>query len=149
MTHVRHQIRDAVVTSLTSGVTLVSGRVYKTRTTPIEEATDAPCVCVYTLNESIVSNAMSGGSRLLRQAQIAIDVYISNNSNPDDDADAVMAQIESSLGADVTLGGVSKDLMPQSVDIESSPGGHTPIVLARMMYLVEYMTSLADAETSI
>jgi len=73
--HVRTQIRDRVGSVLAGAVTLVSGRVYKSRVYPLS-ADNLPALTVLTGSES--SGLMAMGAKTLdRTVTIFVDCYIS------------------------------------------------------------------------
>lgn len=146
MTHVRKQIRDYFETTLTSDVTLVSGRVFGTRVFPFD-GTKLPCIAVYATSET--SDLMTMGSKtLMRDASVVVEAYIRVSGTFDDDADALAVQVEEAIAADTTLGGVAKDAILTSTEIDFSGDAEMPIGVARLTYSVDYVTSIGDVETA-
>lgn len=146
MAHIRKQIRDGLVTSLTSDVTLVSGRVYGTRVFPLDGG-KLPCVAVYTLAEASGLQTM-GVKTLRRDASIVVEAYIRMTGTFDDDADALAVQIEESIASDTTIGGIAKDAILTSTEIDFSGDADTPIGVARLTYSVVYVSTIGDVETA-
>lgn len=146
MAHVRKQIRDAFVTALTSGVSLATGGVFGTRIFPLDGGS-LPCVAVYTANESSALGTM-GLKTMGRDASVVVEAYIRVSGSFDDDADALAVQIEESIAADTTLGGIAKDSVLSSTEIDFSGDADTPIGVAKLTYSVMYVTSIGDVETA-
>lgn len=146
MAHIRKQIRDALVTSLSSGVSLVSGRVFGTRVFPLDGG-KLPCVAVYTLAEGSGLQTM-GVKTLRRDASVVVEAYIRITGSFDDDADAIAVQIEETVAADTTIGGLAKDAILTSTEIEFSGDAEAPIGVARLTYSVVYVTTIGDVETA-
>lgn len=146
MAHVRKQIRDDIVSTLTSGATLATGGVFGTRVFPLD-GTRLPCIAVYTSSETSALMAM-GAKTLSREASVVVEVYIRISETFDDDADAIAVQVEESIAADTTLGGAAKDAVLTSTEIEFSGDADTPIGVARLTYSVMYVTSIGDVEAA-
>jgi hypothetical protein len=146
MSHVRKQIRDRIATILTSGVTLVSSRVYKTRVYPLSQA-KLPAVTVYVGSES--SGLMTIGVKtLMRDLEVSIDVYENANASLDDNLDAIAVQIEETIGADFTLNGLAKQSVLTSTSIDFSGETEQPVGIARLTFTIRYITSVDDVETA-
>ena len=146
MAHVRKQIRDAFETALTRDVSLVNRRVFGTRVFPLD-GSKLPCVAVYSTSEGSGLQTM-GVKTLRRDASIVVEAYIRVSGSFDDDADALAVQIEESIAADTTLGGVAKDAIPSSTETDVSGDAETPIGVARLTYSVVYVTTIGDVETA-
>ena len=146
MAHVRKQIRDDIVSTLSAGATLATGGVFGTRVFPLDGAR-LPCIAVYTSSEA--SSLMTMGAKTLtRQASIVVEAYIRVSETFDDDADAIAVQVEESIAADTTIGGFAKDAVLTGSEIEFSGDADTPIGVARLTYSVMYVTSIGDVETA-
>lgn len=146
MSHVRQQIRDRIATILTSGVTLVSSRVYKTRVYPLSQA-KLPALTVYVGAESSILMTM-GVKTLMRDLEVSIDVYENANASLDDNLDAIAVQIEETIGADFTLNGLAKQSVLTSTSIDFSGETEQPVGIARLTFTIRYITSVDDVETA-
>jgi len=146
MSHVRQQIRDRIATILTSGVTLVSSRVYKTRVYPLSQA-KLPAVTVYVGAESSILMTM-GVKTLMRDLEVSIDVYENANASLDDNLDAIAVQIEETIGADFTLNGLAKQSVLTSTSIDFSGETEQPVGIARLTFTIRYITSVDDVESA-
>lgn len=149
MSHVRQQIRDALVARLKTDITSVSNRVFGNRLYAIR-ANNLPAICVYSISEQSDRQVMSASSSDMRRSlTVAIDVYVTQNEDADDQSDTLTAQIEASVGADPQLSGIAKDAILTSTEMDLSGEGEVPFVLTRLIYSVEYVTSETDAETAL
>lgn len=146
MAHVRQQIRDAVATTLTSAVTLVSGRVYTTRVHPLNEAL-LPAISVYTGSETSERYNV-GVTDINRELSLEIDVYVRESSTFDDDADAIAVQVEEAIAADFTIGGLAKSTVLTSTAIQFDGEADQILGVAKLTYAVRYVTALNDVETA-
>ena len=146
MSHVRKQIRDYFASALTSGVPLVSRRVFPTRIFPLD-GDKLPCLAVYAVSE--VSGLQTMGRKtLMRDVSVSVEAYIKARNTFDDDVDAIAVQIEQAIAADTTLGGAAKEAILASTEIEFSPEAERPVGVARLTFTVRYVTSIEDASTA-
>lgn len=146
MAHVRKQVRDAIASLLTSGVTLVSSRVYTSRVYPLTEA-KLPAVLVYSTSESSGLMAMKLPT-LDRSLSVSVDVYVRNTSTFDDDIDAICVQVEEAIGADFRLSGLVKETVLTATEIDYNGDAEQPVGVARLTYTVRYVTTVGDVETA-
>ena len=147
MAHVRKQIRDRMATTLTSGVALVSSRIYISRTYPVTSA-NLPALTVYAGSETSSLVTIGISKTLQRTLSVNVDVYARATSNLDDDIDAITVQVEEAIAADFTVNGLAKEALLTSTDIEYSGEAEQQIGIAHMTYDVLYHTSVADVETA-
>ncbi len=150
MSHVRKQIRDQFVTLLTSGVTLVSSRVYATRVYPLTQA-KLPAITVTIGSESsglMTMGATMGSKSLDRTVDISVSIYENATASLDSAIDAIAVQIEEAIGADFTLGGIAKESVLTSTSIDFSGETEQPVGIATLTFSVRYVTSLTDVETA-
>ena len=146
MSHVRKKIRDYFASTLSSGVPLVSRRVFPTRIFPLD-GDKLPCIAVYAVSETSGLQTM-GLKTLMRDVSVSVEAYIKARNTFDDDVDAIAVQIEQAIAADTTLGGVAKDAILASTEIEFSPEAERPVGVARLTFTVRYVTSIEDASTA-
>ncbi|OYQ31441.1 hypothetical protein CHU95_20025 [Niveispirillum lacus] len=107
--HIRSQVRDAIVGALTSGVP-VAGTVEASRAYPLAD-TAYPAALVYVTGERVsTGSAGRPGSRMLTRTVLVTIVGASRGDDGEDAAEAVAADVEVRLFADVTLGGIAADL---------------------------------------
>lgn len=147
MAHVRKQIRDAVATLLSSGVTLVSGRVFASRVYPLAQA-KLPAVLVYTRSETSGLQTIGSAITSARSLSLSVDAYVRATTTFDDDLDAICVQIEEAIAADFRLGGLAKDAVLIGTEIDYNGDTEQPIAVARLTYTIRYVTTIGDVETA-
>ena len=146
MAHVRKSIRDRIVSVLTSNVTLVRTRVYGTRVYPLNEA-ELPAITVYSGSE--VSNRLNMGlNDLNRSLSVEVDIYIRATGTFDDDVDAIAVQVEEAIAGDFTVNGLAKEAVLTGTDIQFSGDAEQPIGVAKLTFIVRYVTALTDVEAA-
>lgn len=146
MAHVRKAIRDRFISTLTSGVSLVSSRVFGSRVYAVTDA-ELPAITVYTGSET--SDRLSMGlSDLTRELSVEVDAYVKATDTFDDSVDAISVQIEEAIGGDFTVNGLAKHAFLVSTDINFSGEAEQPIGIAKLTFNVRYVTSITDVETA-
>jgi hypothetical protein len=145
--HVRKQIRDNVITTVT-GLTTTSTRVYRSRVYPIASG-KLPGLCVYTRSETVESGTMTRPRTKMRNLDVVIEGYALANSNLDDSLDQISLEVEEAMVADVTRGGKAKDTELIDVEIEQVGEGETQAGVVRMTFSVQYSTIENDAEVAV
>jgi len=146
MAHVRKQIRDRMASTISTGATLVSSRVYTTRVYPLTDA-NLPAITVYTGSE--VSNRLNMGLKdLNRSLTVDVDIYVRATSTFDDDVDAIAVQIEEAIAGDFTVDGLAKEAVLTGTEIQFSGDAEQPIGVAKLTYSVRYVTALNDVEAA-
>lgn len=150
MAHVRKQIRDQFVSTLTSAVTLVSSRVYATRFYPLTQA-KLPAITIITNQEASDLLTMGAGASsrsMVRNVDVVVSVYENATASLDNAIDAIATQIEEAIGADYTLGGIAKKSVLTSTSIDFSGETEQPVGIATLTFTVQYVTSQDDVETA-
>lgn len=146
MAHVRKQIRDRIASVLSSGVGLVSTRVYASRVYPLTEA-KLPALTVYSGVEASSLINMSSKD-MFRTMTVNVDAYVRATNTFDDDIDAICVQIEAAMAGDFTVNGLAKDAILTSTEIDFSGDTEQPIGVARLTYTVRYVTAIDNAEAA-
>jgi hypothetical protein len=135
-----------MASTISTGATLVSSRVYTTRVYPLTDA-NLPAITVYTGSE--VSNRLNMGlNDLNRSLTVDVDVYVRATSTFDDDVDAIAVQIEEAIAGDFTVNGLAKEAVLTGTEIQFSGDAEQPIGVAKLTYSVRYVTALNDVETA-
>lgn len=148
MAHARQQIRNYVATTALGSMasSTGSGEIYRARAYP---KTEYPFISVYTLDETVqVENPGEfGGKRYRRFQNVAIDVGVNTNASPDNALDALLVTVEQRMGSDETMGGgvIATDLI--STQFDNSGEGDTQLLTARLLYRIEFRTTVSDPET--
>ena len=146
MAHVRKQIRDHVITTVT-GLTTTGTRVFASRVYP-NEAAKLPLLCVYSLNEASELIAMNG-NQLLRSLEIVVEGYAKAKTNLDDTLDTIAKEVEEALAIDPTRGGLAHKTVINDTEISLSEEGEQPIGVIRMRFQVDYVTTSGDVENNV
>lgn len=146
MAHVRKQIRDRIVSTLKSGVSLVQRRVHATRFYALT-SDELPAITVSMVTETSAM-ATVGTKTMMRNASVAVDIYVRATANVDDDLDKVAVQVEEAIAGDFTVNGLAKDAVLQSTDIDFSGDAEQPVAVGRLTFLVRYITAIDDVETA-
>ena len=139
MAHLRQELRDRMQSTLSSGVTLVSGRVYTNRVYSLS-AINLPIVTISFDSESS-SLATIGIKTMQRNVDVIVDVYCKANANLDDDVDDICLQIEDAIAGDFTLNGLAKQCILTGTDLQLTGDAEQPIGIARLRYSILYFTS--------
>lgn len=140
MTHQRKRIRDYVVDLLKDGVDeLLGERCYGSRVYPVS-AKVLPAICVYTLTE--VSERDTHNRALMRQLDLAVDIYDRNaDGAPDDDLDALAETVEALMEQDPEMGRRCLTSWLAETTLGFDGEGERANGIARLRYTVQYRTT--------
>lgn len=146
MAHIRQQIRDRIATVL-SGITGFSTSIYKMRRYALDDA-KLPAIAVYTVDES--SSLITIGSRTLRRVvNVGIEIVAKGASGTiADTIDGYAVSVEEALGNDFSINGLAKSCVLTSSTIDVNVEGEKAVGTARLLFAVEYVTAVNDAETA-
>lgn len=136
MSHVRAQIRTAVVAALGS-----LGGVYASRIRSFQPD-ELPAFLVYTQNEEIESDF----SYHARALQVVVEIHV-DGQDFDAALDEQIAAVEIALSGD--LSGLVQSFVPISIETSHSAEGAAPVGRARITYEARYRTAFADPELSL
>jgi hypothetical protein len=145
MSHVRTQIRNAVV-ALVTGLTTSSDRVYASRVHPLP-GDKLPALRVFVDEESIARETIHDPAMLSRLVTIRIDCVASLASGLDDELDQMALEVEDAISADSTLGGIlNGGLIPSGIEVDRSADSEAPIGRLTLSYEAQYevMNNAAD-----
>lgn len=138
MAHVRKQIRDNIVTTLT-GLTTTGSRVYRTRVYPLGES-KLPGLGIYTDTEEIEIQTINPPRTQLRTLTVTVDAFVKGVSNFDNDLDTICEEVEEALAADITRGGLAKDTRVTGFESDFSGEGDQPVANGKISVTVQYVT---------
>ena len=142
MSHVRKQLRDAIVT-LVTGLSTTGSRVFTGRVYPMQEA-ELPCLWVNTIPEDGVPQDLSVSGILQRTVTVEIVGIARGTSGLVDTMDTICEEVETALGAGVILGGTTVALDYTGTDHQLSGEADQPIGRASIRYVCNlYTTSSA------
>lgn len=146
MAHVRKQIRDAVVTALT-GLTTTGTSVYRSRVFPLEKA-KLPALAIFTKSEAVEFDTLTITRSIMRRLEIGVEAFVTDMTNTDNTLDTIAVEVEEALAADVTLGGLSRDVQVTAFEADYSGDGETTLAIGRFTVEVQYRTLENDVETA-
>lgn len=147
MSHVRQQIRDNIVTTLT-GLATTGARVYQSRLYPIDKA-KLPGLCIYTKSETSQFMTMGSNRIVEHDLRVVIEIYVRGLTGYDDSVDSIAVEVENALRADRTRGGLAKDTAISGFDADYSGEGEQPVATALIEVEVKYHTREANPEVAV
>ncbi|MDA0307499.1 MAG: hypothetical protein O2832_02100 [Proteobacteria bacterium] len=148
MTHARTQIRN-VVKALLLNNTSAGAKVYESRIYPLDDP-KLPAILIYTKQESVGDQmSMSKPRTQHRELQLTIEVYVKANSTIDETADGLALEIEQIIGNDLSLGGLAKDTILSTTEIQYSDEGEKPIAVITLTFAVLYAVKENAPQTLI
>lgn len=141
----RTSIRNAIGSALTSTGVVVTANLLRGRNNPIASVS-FPAAAVYAVNEQIEVRTLSPANRdQYRQLQVMVDYFVSEAvpvvTIIDDLFDTGSAAVEAAVLADVTLGGVCRDLHLTSVEYVIEPDEDRRWGVARHTFNAIYLTT--------
>ena len=146
MSHVRQQIRDDIVTTLT-GLATTGSNVFRSRIFPLEQ-TNLPALVIYSKSETSEYDTIGLPRSVNRVLDVAVEAYVKGVSNYDNTLDTIAVEVEEAIAADVTLGGVAKDAQITAFEADFAGDGEQPVAVGRFTVTVEYRTVENDVETA-
>ncbi len=147
MSHARTQIRQAVI-ALLKGNTSAGNNVFEARVYPIDDP-KLPALLVYTKLETLGEQSMSRPRTQQRELRLSIEVYVKARGKVDEDTDALALEIEQMIAADVTLGGLVKDMVLDTTETQFSDDGERPVAVAVMNYAILYTVKEHQPQTPV
>lgn len=147
MSHARTQIRQAVI-ALLKGNTSAGNNVFEARVYPIDDP-KLPALLVYTKLETLGEQSMSRPRSQQRELRLSIEVYVKARGKVDEDSDALALEIEQLIAADVTLGGLVKDMVLDTTETQFSDDGERPVAVAVMNYAILYTVKEHQPQTLV
>ena len=147
MAHVRKQIRDNVVTTLT-GLTTTGTNVYRTRIYPLASG-KLPGLAIYTSSETSSNETVTIPRTKSRVVEMVVEGYVSGTTNLDNTLDQIAVEVEEALETDPTRGGLAKDTELTGTETELVGEGEKVAGVIRLTFQITYMTREDDAETAV
>jgi hypothetical protein len=138
MTTRRESILSNIVTAL-AGTTGVGSRIYRSRVEAFARA-ESPAIVVEPISDTAQENTSLPTLDWSLTVRIAVIV---RGTAPDQIADATIQSLHSKVMADLTLGGYSMDIQPQSVNWQLIEADQ-PAGVVMCDYLIRYRTSLSN-----
>jgi hypothetical protein len=146
MAHVRKQIRDAVITTLT-GLSTTGSNVFRSRIYPLE-SNKLPGLCVFSKSEATTFDTLTISRSINRVLEIGVEAYVKATSDYDNTLDTIAVEVEEAIASDVTLGSLAKDTQVTSFEADFSGEGEQPVAIGRFTVEVIYRTLENDVETA-
>src|SRR5690606_13562113 len=143
----RTQIRQAVI-ALLKGNTSAGNNVFEARVYPINDP-KLPALLVYTKLETLGEQSMSRPRTQQRELRLSIEVYVKARGKVDEDTDALALEIEHLIAADVTLGGLVKDMVLDTTETQFSDDGERPVAVAFINYAILYTVKEHQPQTLV
>ena len=107
MAHLRKQIRDDVVTTLT-GLSTTGSKVYASRVYPMAAA-NLPGLCVYAKSEEVETTTITRPRTQVRTLTLSVEGFAVATSGLDNTLDAVSLEMEEALATDPSCSSLAKD----------------------------------------
>jgi len=146
MAHVRKQIRDNIVTTIT-GLATTGSNVYRTRVYPLADA-KLPGLAIFTDSEEIEPSTITPPRTQMRTLTVRIEAFVKGVSNFDDQIDTISEEVEEALAADITRGGLAQDTRITGFEADFSGEGDQPVGVGRISVSVDYVTIENDVGTA-
>lgn len=148
MSHVRKQIRDALVT-LVSGLATTADRVFTSRVHPLAEH-ELPGLRVFVDDEEIELQSIHGPGMLQRRVTCRVECVSALEDGLDDDLDQMALEVEHAVAGDATLGGIFNGMLtPSAVEVNRSGEGAVPIGVLALVYEGEYEVTNNAVDTAL
>lgn len=146
MSHIRKQIRDALVTALT-GLTTTGSRVYRSRVYPLESS-KLPGLCIYTKSEEVVNSTLTRPRTQTRQLEAAVEAYLMANTNFDDTLDTVAVEVEEAIYSNAALNALVKQINITGFEADYSGDGEKVVGVGTFSVQIIYSAKENDIETA-
>lgn len=142
--HIRKQIRDAIESTLT-GLATTGSNVFVSRIYPTEED-NLPGLLISTPLEDIdlEQGTLDAPERILTAL---VRGRAKSGATLDDTLDKIAKEVEVAMGADITLGGLSKGLDLAGMTTVFSGEGDQPYGEITLTYFVYYRTPFGDPDS--
>ena len=139
----RTDIRNAIGSALTGASVVVTANLLKGRDRTLTSA-GFPACAVYAVSEDIEIRSLAPSNRVqYRRLEVSVDYFTAVTSSTilDDLLDTGSAAVEAAVLADVTLGGVCRDLHLTRVNYVIEPDEERQWGVARHTFQAIYLTT--------
>lgn len=147
MSHIKTQIRDAIVAKLIAGVPTVSGRVFASRVLPLK---DVPALIVFADDEEAEIVNVGFPSVLQRMLKVMVIARVKMIDGYDDALDDLQLEIEQALSQtvqDYTLGGLVQRVILMSSRQDFDSMGDQNVAELNLMFRADYRTQVNTPDT--
>lgn len=132
MTHVRQSLRAAVIAAVT-GLASTGSRVYAARVYPLQAA-QMPALSVATVGESAEPRGMGFADVIERVVTVEVTGHARETAGLADTLDTIAEEVETALGAGVSVGGVTVALDYAGAEINFSGEVDQPVGTVAMRW---------------
>ena len=146
MTHIRSQIRAAAKAALVGG-TVPATSIFTGRAHPVDEK-KLPAWRVFIPGEASQPLEIGSPREVGRVERLVLEGFAAG-TEADDDLDALAVEAEVRLSADLTLGGLAKDIHLVSTEFTFSGEGRKTMGLMALSFDVTAHTLDTDPETAL
>lgn len=146
MSHIRKQIRDALVTAVT-GLTTTGSRVYRSRVYPLESG-KLPGLCVYTKSEEVTNSTLTRPRTQTRQLEASVEAYLMANTNFDNTLDTIAVEIEEAIYSNAALNALVKQINITGFEADYSGDGEKVVGVGNFNVQIIYSARENDIETA-
>jgi len=136
--HARTQIRDKVVTLVTS-LTTTGTNVFPSRKYPLSDDV-FPGLCVYTLSENIDEEEGKLAGIQFRSVDIVVEGYDALIAGLDDNLDTIAAEVETAVFADRFLTGSLQALDLINTEFDLNVEAEKPVGMIKLTFKAQYLT---------
>ena len=145
--HVRHQLRQSVALALKAAAIVASDSVMPHRRRPTTN-TQLPALLVYTDDEASARETAEADRRIV-DLVIRVRVKTVGDDVPQDELDAIALQVERTIFAAGTFGGLVKDLQLARSESAASANSDRQLGDIDLVFQVEIHTAANDPATPV
>lgn len=145
MSHVRKQLRDAVISALKENLTALGGRVDKVRGFS-RNLDRLPSAEVSTPGEQTTGETTDG--LIVRNVELTVTLLVAGDV-VEDQCDALAAQAEAAIYQDTTIMGLVQDITPESMSFEMQGDAEKRVARMELSWAAIIATLEADPQTAI
>jgi hypothetical protein len=147
MTHVRDQIRDAVLATVTN-LTTTKKNAFAARVHPVND-NELPCVLVFTSNETSEPITISAPRRMQRTLTVMVEGYAKTVKGYEDVLDKIAVEVETAIYNSTSLKAVVRDIFLSGTEIKLLGEADKPVAVISMSFTAKYHTLENDSQTLI
>lgn len=147
MNHPRTKIRKVIIDTLMNQ-TRAEDRVYDSRIYNLDKY-GLPGIIIFSDHEDIIYETISFPKTQSRNLRITIESYEKHIDNIASKIDDLTAHIEKLIINSKALADLTKSCKLESVDINYNGEGEKPVVIASLIFLVNYMVKENNIEVII
>lgn len=136
--HVRTQIRDAAVSTLT-GLATTGTRVKNSPVHALQDA-DLPGLRIFVRTEAAQISSIGVARKRERLCTLTVEACAKVASGYADTIDTIAKEVEIALDGDNTLGGLCAYVEPRAFEEDQDGSGDKPVAIGRMSFEVLYHT---------